>query len=595
MKRPKTERKAKRIYEILQRNRALVRTLSAIVVFATTYLLVLPAFTLEQDTAAELGGIDVPAAELTTAEEETAVPENAEAVETAEAEQEPSATEESVPAQQETTPVESDGEAVEPAAAEAETEPVQTTNTLEFKSEGATVSAAYSEGAGLPEGTELTVNTIDEKSDEYDRYYQDALEAVQKESAEQNGQNQVEKLAFARFYDISLQAGGTEVQPDAPVTVTIAYDKTLPAADRERVKVLHFTREEETGKAVVKVLDPKQVHLTVDQGEMSKTSFETESFSVYAVVYAEDPEIPESGNVFRYTADDGSYTITVTCEEGAEIPAGAELAVREIEPGSDEYIQHIGRLWSEINQEYFENEEKREHYDETMGILPDLHLTNINMARFFDVTFLYNGTEIEPQIPVSVEISYEQGLYAPEGTTPGVVHFVSEDEIDIVENVDTTVAEDEATSFRYEQDSFSVVGTYVGQETRDLVAEPNLTSSLDPEGKGTGGTVDLSENAIEDIILSAPKPAKGLRAESAEQPSDNDHSELEHPVGSKTLVPNKDESGQKDGTYTLSLSVKGHSSSSSDTEVKKSNILFVMDRSSSMITNTVDNNEGFRY
>ena len=47
----------------IHERRKLVLALSCAVVFITTYILILPAFTLEKDEAAEQGGIDVPAAE----------------------------------------------------------------------------------------------------------------------------------------------------------------------------------------------------------------------------------------------------------------------------------------------------------------------------------------------------------------------------------------------------------------------------------------------------------------------------------------------------------------------------------------------------
>ena len=54
----------KTIYRAIHRNRKLLLSLSAIVVFITSYLLILPAITLEQDEAQQQGGIDVPAREM---------------------------------------------------------------------------------------------------------------------------------------------------------------------------------------------------------------------------------------------------------------------------------------------------------------------------------------------------------------------------------------------------------------------------------------------------------------------------------------------------------------------------------------------------
>ena len=50
---------------IIMKNRPLLLILCATVVFVTTYLLILPAVTLEEQEAAKQGGIDVPSAELT--------------------------------------------------------------------------------------------------------------------------------------------------------------------------------------------------------------------------------------------------------------------------------------------------------------------------------------------------------------------------------------------------------------------------------------------------------------------------------------------------------------------------------------------------
>ena len=50
--------------DAIEKNRTLLLTLSAIVVFVVSYLLVLPALTLDEEEAASQGGIDVPAAEI---------------------------------------------------------------------------------------------------------------------------------------------------------------------------------------------------------------------------------------------------------------------------------------------------------------------------------------------------------------------------------------------------------------------------------------------------------------------------------------------------------------------------------------------------
>ena len=302
----------------------------------------------------------------------------------------------------------------------------------------------------------------------------------------------------------------------------------------------------------------------------------------------------QSGNHDLEVAGE-DYKIVVEFDDAATIPDGTKLVAEELEFGSDEYLQCLGRLWTEVNKEYYKIEEMRENYDESMGILPEAHMTNINMVRFFDISLVNNDTEFEPESPATVEIIFEDGLKATKKTTPGVVHFVDENKIDIIKDVDTVTQEDMATSFKFEQESFSVVGTFIGQETQDIITEPDTPAPLGASGRASSNDVDLSEDVIEDIIRSGAKSKKGLRAANAETPSSEDKSDLEKPTGNKTLKPNKDESGQPDGTYTLTLSVKGHSKTSSEDKTKKANILFVMDRSSSMITKTVDDNQSFWY
>ena len=160
------------------------------------------------------------------------------------------------------------------------------------------------------------------------------------------------------------------------------------------------------------------------EGAEDTVAFKADKFGPYAIMQLVDAEVGEADegasldetptptNVL--TASGETYSITVTFDDAAEIPAGTKLVATEIESGSEEFLEHLGRLWSEVNKEYFEVEEKREHYDESMGELPDVHLTNINTARFFDITFVHDGKEIEPKTPVAVEVSHEQGLHAPD-------------------------------------------------------------------------------------------------------------------------------------------------------------------------------------
>ena len=82
--------------------------------------------------------------------------------------------------------------------------------------------------------------------------------------------------------------------------------------------------------------------------------------------------------------------------------------------------------------------------------------------------------------------------------------------------------------------------------------------------------------------------------EPEETPTSQIPNTIDPPTGTKTLVPNVSE-GQADGTYTLSLSVTPHSNPEGGEKSKKANVLVVMDRSSSMITKIVSDDDRLWY
>ena len=285
------------------------------------------------------------------------------------------------------------------------------------------------------------------------------------------------------------------------------------------------------------------------------------------------------------TADGKTYKITVTFDDDAEIPTGTKLIVTEIEKGSDEYLQYIGRTWVEVNKKYFEQEKLKEKDEDY--IAEEIPLVNIDKARFFNVSLMYGDQEIEPKAPVQVDIRFVDGLGVDgiEKCLTGVSHFVDSEtadsvmkedaakrnresgsegtaqtaealgqdtSVELIKDVQTEKdADNRIVRFTYDQESFSVIGTYVGHETRDSEEE-----------------------------LSVPKlklRTRDVRGTGA----------LDTPDPTKILSPNIKSDGTEDGTYKLSLSVTGDRKEDSETETRKSNVLFVMDRSSSMTRDLV--------
>ena len=130
------------------------------------------------------------------------------------------------------------------------------------------------------------------------------------------------------------------------------------------------------------------------------------------------------------------YSVTVSFTEEAGFPEDVELKVRELKQGSSEY---------------------EEHYKQTEEILPEDQ--GVLFCRFFDVSFVADGEEIEPEASVDVQITYDEPILKEEGVNCTTVHF-AEDGVEVLP-AEVLEADDGGDIVAFTQDSFSVVGTAV--------------------------------------------------------------------------------------------------------------------------------------
>lgn len=212
------------------RTKKLVTVLMVLVVFVTTYILILPAFTLTQEKAEQQGGIDVPAVETTA--EEASTKEAASTDSKTEAGSEAKAEEKD--ASKAKAEDKTEGKAKVDAKAETNTSAAKAaalTDPLKFEGDGFTVSVDDKKSV-LPENTEVIATELLEKPEEgtkaerkaaeetYKNYYDKALEALNDETEGKERKS----ISFIKFYDITLQADGEAIQPEKPVDVRISYD-----------------------------------------------------------------------------------------------------------------------------------------------------------------------------------------------------------------------------------------------------------------------------------------------------------------------------------------------------------------------------------
>ena len=293
--------------------RTIVLSLAVVVVFITTYLLILPAFTLDKDEAEKQGGIDLPATEVSV---------DADTEEEAAADDQPDAAGDN---KETTQAVENDEKKPSDAAAESSAE--ETTDPLKFEGENYSISVVDNEGV-LPDGTQINVEEIDTKENTeekkdfyYEDYYKEALSAIKKEE----GGVKVRDLAFAHFYDISLMSGDKEIQPEDgdTVNVKIEYEKDLSkelkVEDADKLKIVHFTKDEETGELIAEVLDAEEKNVLVDtdrKDKLQSAEFDASGFSVYAVVYTVDFSYSADGKTYKFSIPGGGY---VTLQQLVEV------------------------------------------------------------------------------------------------------------------------------------------------------------------------------------------------------------------------------------------------------------------------------------
>ena len=270
------------------------KLLAIVVVFATTYVLILPGFTLDQETASRQGGIDVPAV---AAEENVDMGKNAEnetdkekAADTdtdigdAGVQGDDNKNEETADAKnKENTEDAKDAEYIKDKKFANNTEPEE----LIFEGDDYTVTV-IDKNSILPEAAHVESEEIRKDSrkqaETFDEYVAKTEEALGWDEG---------TVSYARIFDIKIVDGeGNKFDIPEPVDVSISLadrvsgegskgsQKTEPAST-EDLHVVHFPDGSEEGE---------EVRSSTENGEDgSVVEFEADGFSVYSIVEAPEP------------------------------------------------------------------------------------------------------------------------------------------------------------------------------------------------------------------------------------------------------------------------------------------------------------------
>lgn len=325
--------------------------------------------------------------------------------------------------------------------------------------------------ANIPKDAKLKVREIKKDSDEYQDYYEKAMKAV--------ASGDETDISFARFFDISFEVDGKEIEPEANVEVKITYDDKVEVPEKGKVKSVHFGNKTE-------VLDVKT---NEKNGKMDEVKFNADSFSVYAIVGTEK----STSSTLTYPEVDQTFTASIT-GYNISVDVLAKSFEREVT------LKATEQAWDDLEEDVQKQLTEQGVSEENSTSL-DLHFEDAD------------GNEVEPVNKVNVKFTIReenvvQAVNADEGSV--LVYHAEETKddngditvIDVKQvastNDDTVMAENNSqATAEFETDSFSTftLSYFYGR------ARLSNIYVVDMNGNeiGTDQTYDMNENSSVDL------------------------------------------------------------------------------------------------
>ncbi len=391
--------------------------LAAIITFATTYALILPAITVEKEHTDDVAGMYL----KEKGTQDDLLEENA---------------------------LEFTGVSI---AADQDN-----SVTYEYVDDNMTAAAVFSSDEEIPEGAELMVTSIDPESEEYIDLSSRAAMLLDREF--------IYDVTTCSFYDFALICDGVDVTPKTGlVDVQINFMNNTVEHVNEAVYAERFgiVAEDELvssnpdESSVIELTDGIITVLSLKGNDLAQNDSIVGVLAGYVdeeakVAAAEtDAEVPTVDDIQEETsalevkalkAAGEDYTVTLTYDETSGIPDGASLAVSEIAQNTKEY------------KTYLEKTKK------AMGLTEEETLPKY-AARFFDIKIMAGNKEFKPESGVSVEITYAEPLAENPETEVSAVHFENKKaKAEVIEANASGIQEDGAATVEFTAESFSVYG-----------------------------------------------------------------------------------------------------------------------------------------
>ncbi|HFU3725816.1 TPA: InlB B-repeat-containing protein [Streptococcus suis] len=259
--------KFKRLSLWQKKYRKFVNFVAVVVVFVTTYALILPALTLESNKASQLSGISI--SDTTTEIQSNEEPPVEVTEATSQVIEESSAIEQITTTTSVTSTTELSSEPQTTETTKVDQQVITEATEFIHKGKDYEVIARFDASAKMPKGVELKVKEIEAGTDTYKSRFNKAKATLGARA-----------LTFARFFDISFVHDGKEIQPEAPISIQIKTDSNIKLKEETKVEAVHF---QSANKAEV----VPEVETNEENNQVSEISFDADSFSDYGVVGAE--------------------------------------------------------------------------------------------------------------------------------------------------------------------------------------------------------------------------------------------------------------------------------------------------------------------
>ena len=305
---------------------------------------------------------------------------------------------EEIPAEEnpssEESPSEETPSGEEPAEETSETdvpaeEPVFEAGHLTAAGDGWNAVLYYPAEARIPADAVLTLTEL-KGSDLYSRMKTAAM--LLKNDKESPWHRELDNSGNHFYTAAVTDAEGNQIRPQAEVT--LAYQNENHNAD-----CVYFSIGEES-----RLLED-------DNGSLRLKVYHGESFG-YGTVHQ-----VQVGTV-QLVHQAWDYMVTAFYGPEAGLPAGTELKVREIMPGTPEHGVYSGMTDEALNEDWSE----------------------ITLERYFDISYVSNGEKIEPQANVDVQIVFRDKIELTEEQNVQTVQ-IAENEATVIESdTDSTKA-----------------------------------------------------------------------------------------------------------------------------------------------------------